>query len=106
MPEEIPPEALLERSFTKTILTAPGGAYYGPVGCDNCLGTGYKGRVGIYEVMPITDEMRQDHHADRKRSISPSRRRKGRHAIHGNRDSSRSSEGVTSLEEIEAVTNE
>ena len=32
---------------------------YGPVGCDHCKGTGYKGRVGIYEVMPITDDMRQ-----------------------------------------------
>jgi type IV pilus assembly protein PilB len=27
---------------------------YGPVGCDRCLGSGYKGRVGIYQVMPIT----------------------------------------------------
>ena len=32
---------------------------FGPVGCDNCKDTGYKGRVGIYQVMPITDEMRQ-----------------------------------------------
>ncbi len=27
---------------------------YGPVGCDRCLGSGYKGRVGIYQLMPIT----------------------------------------------------
>jgi type IV pilus assembly protein PilB len=27
---------------------------YGPVGCDRCLGGGYKGRVGIYQVMPIS----------------------------------------------------
>jgi type IV pilus assembly protein PilB len=27
---------------------------YGPVGCERCLGSGYKGRVGIYQVMPIT----------------------------------------------------
>jgi type IV pilus assembly protein PilB len=27
---------------------------YGPVGCDRCLGGGYKGRVGIYQIMPIT----------------------------------------------------
>ena len=26
--------------------------------CSNCNGTGYKGRVGLYEVMPINDEMR------------------------------------------------
>ena len=27
---------------------------YGPVGCERCLGSGYKGRVGIYQIMPIT----------------------------------------------------
>jgi len=29
---------------------------YGPVGCDTCTG-GYKGRVGIYQVMPVSEEM-------------------------------------------------
>ena len=29
----------------------------GPVGCDRCKGSGYKGRVGIYQVMPITEEI-------------------------------------------------
>ncbi len=28
-------------------------------GCDKCNGTGYKGRVGLYEVMEITDELRE-----------------------------------------------
>jgi len=27
------------------------------VGCDRCKGSGYKGRVGIYEVMPITEAL-------------------------------------------------
>jgi len=27
---------------------------YGPIGCERCLGSGYKGRVGIYQLMPIT----------------------------------------------------
>ncbi|MFS2017996.1 type IV-A pilus assembly ATPase PilB [Massilia sp. CT11-108] len=27
---------------------------YGPVGCERCLGSGYKGRVGVYQIMPIT----------------------------------------------------
>ncbi|HEU4853540.1 MAG TPA: type IV-A pilus assembly ATPase PilB [Telluria sp.] len=27
---------------------------YGPVGCERCNGLGYKGRVGIYQIMPIT----------------------------------------------------
>ncbi|MGZ4268574.1 MAG: GspE/PulE family protein [Solirubrobacteraceae bacterium] len=29
-----------------------------PVGCPRCSGSGYKGRIGLYEVMPITDEIR------------------------------------------------
>ncbi|MCF6246244.1 MAG: type IV-A pilus assembly ATPase PilB [Desulfobacula sp.] len=30
---------------------------YGPKGCGNCNGTGYKGRVGLYELMEVTDEV-------------------------------------------------
>jgi hypothetical protein len=30
---------------------------YRPIGCDRCNQTGYKGRVGIYQVMPITSAM-------------------------------------------------
>jgi type IV pilus assembly protein PilB len=32
---------------------------YRPVGCDRCGGNGYKGRVGIYQVMPISEEMQR-----------------------------------------------
>ncbi|MCF8092427.1 MAG: Flp pilus assembly complex ATPase component TadA, partial [Desulfotignum sp.] len=28
-------------------------------GCNKCRGTGYKGRVGIYEVLPYTDELKR-----------------------------------------------
>ncbi len=28
-------------------------------GCEKCNKTGYKGRVGLYEVMEITDELRE-----------------------------------------------
>jgi type IV pilus assembly protein PilB len=31
---------------------------YEPVGCSRCGGTGYKGRIGLYEVMTLTDDMR------------------------------------------------
>lgn len=30
---------------------------YGPGGCDICKGTGYKGRVGLYELMEVTDDV-------------------------------------------------
>ena len=32
---------------------------YEPVGCGRCGGSGYRGRTGLYEVMPVTDEIRQ-----------------------------------------------
>ncbi len=28
-------------------------------GCANCSDTGYKGRIALYEVMPITDELKE-----------------------------------------------
>jgi len=31
---------------------------YQPVGCAKCFGTGYRGRVGVYEVMAIDDDLR------------------------------------------------
>lgn len=30
-----------------------------PVGCEDCLGTGYSGRVGIFEVLEISDKLRK-----------------------------------------------
>ena len=32
---------------------------YQPVGCDNCNGTGYRGRVGVYELMEMTNRIRE-----------------------------------------------
>lgn len=31
---------------------------YSPVGCTKCFGTGYRGRVGLYEVLVVDDELR------------------------------------------------
>lgn len=53
-PADIPKEALLEAGFTEEMLETA--EIYEPVGCDNCKG-GYKGRVGIYEVVRITEKL-------------------------------------------------
>src|SRR4029077_18999743 len=47
-PKDIPPEALLRAGFTEEDID---GSWQplGPVGCDKCNGSGYKGRVGIYQ---------------------------------------------------------
>lgn len=57
-PMEIPMEALLEAGYTDADLD---GSWepYGPVGCDRCKGSGFKGRVGIYQVMPISEEIQR-----------------------------------------------
>ncbi len=31
---------------------------YNPVGCTKCFGTGYRGRVGLYEVLVVDDDLR------------------------------------------------
>ena len=53
-PADIPEEALREAGFSAMELD---GSWqpYGPVGCERCKGSGYKGRVGIYQVMPVSD---------------------------------------------------
>lgn len=54
-PKEIPAEALLAEGFTQEQIDA-GIRVYGPVGCNQCT-DGYKGRVGIYQVMPVTEQI-------------------------------------------------
>ncbi|MES9925595.1 MAG: type IV-A pilus assembly ATPase PilB [Candidatus Thiodiazotropha endolucinida] len=54
-PEDLPREAMLEEGFTETDLETDF-TIYKPVGCDMCTG-GYKGRVGIFQVMPVSETM-------------------------------------------------
>ena len=53
--QDIPNEALLEEGFTEQEIKS-GLKIFGPVGCDQCS-NGYKGRVGIYQVMSISEDM-------------------------------------------------
>ena len=50
---DIPSEALLQEGFTQEEVSA-GLKIYGPVGCKLC-NEGYKGRLGIFQVLPITE---------------------------------------------------
>jgi type IV pilus assembly protein PilB len=54
-PMDIPKEALLKEGFQEADVAA-GIKIYGPKGCDSCT-DGYKGRVGIYQVLPVTDSI-------------------------------------------------
>ena len=53
-PIDVPNQALLDAGFTEADLDGSW-TLYGPGSCDRCKGTGYKGRVGIYQVMPISE---------------------------------------------------
>ncbi|MDB5920324.1 MAG: pilB [Massilia sp.] len=79
---------------------------YGPVGCERCLGGGYKGRVGIYQIMPITAAIEKiilahgnsmEIAAQSEREGVKSLRRSGLMKV---------KQGLTSLEEVLGCTNE
>jgi len=104
-PQEIPKEALLRAGFTEEDLD---GSWqpFGPVGCELCKNTGYKGRVGIYQVMPISEEMERIIMKNGTAiDLADQAQREG---IKDLRQSglSKVKRGLTSLEEVEGVTNE
>jgi type IV pilus assembly protein PilB len=56
-PEKIPAQIFINAGFTPE--EAPTIVSYKGTGCDVCNKTGYKGRVALYEVMPIKDEIKE-----------------------------------------------
>jgi len=79
---------------------------YRAVGCDECLGTGYLGRTGVYEMVMITDEIRTNilRNAD---SNTIKRVAKQDGMISLREDGARKVlAGVTTIEEVLRVTHE
>jgi type IV pilus assembly protein PilB len=79
---------------------------YGPVGCARCNGGGYKGRTGIYQIMPITQAIEKiilasgnaiEIAAQSEREGVKSLRQAGLIKVR---------QGLTSLEEVLGCTNE
>lgn len=104
-PVDIPIEVLLQAGFSEDDLD---GSWQpmGPVGCDRCKGTGYKGRVGIYQVMPISEEIAHIIMTNgNSMDIAEQAQREG---VRDLRQSGllKVKQGVTSLEEVLATTNE
>jgi len=104
-PVEIPEEALKTAGFRDDDLDGTWQPY-GPVGCEVCKNTGYKGRVGIYQVMPISEEMERI--IMKNGTAIDLADQAAREGIKDLRQSGliKVKKGLTSLEEIEAVTNE
>jgi type IV pilus assembly protein PilB len=102
---EMSDEALLEIGFREEDLDGKWKPYK-PVGCDRCSGGGYKGRVGIYQVMPISEEIQKiilsngnamQIAAQAKREGVNDLRRSGLRKVMA---------GLTSIEEVLGCTNE
>jgi type IV pilus assembly protein PilB len=101
-PEEIPVQALIDAGVSPD--EAPSYVCYRGKGCPVCNNTGYKGRVGFYQVMPMLDEIRElilngANTAEIKRETM-------RLGIKTMRQSglTKLKEGVTSFEEVLRVT--
>ncbi|MDH1056074.1 type IV-A pilus assembly ATPase PilB [Aquipseudomonas alcaligenes] len=100
-PVEVPPEALLKEGFPEDKI----GTFkiYGPVGCENCKG-GYKGRVGIYEVVKNTPALQRIIMEEGNSiEIAEQARRDGFNDLRMS-GLLKAMQGVTSLEEINRVT--
>ncbi|ENX44450.1 type IV-A pilus assembly ATPase PilB [Acinetobacter sp. NIPH 2100] len=102
---EIPRQSLLELGFTEQDLADPELTIFQPVGCAECR-EGYKGRVGIYEVMKVTPEISrlimEDGNAIQIAAASEQAgfnnlRRSGLKKV---------MRGITSLQEVNRVTSE
>lgn len=104
-PTNIPKQSLLEMGFTEEDLANPEHVIYEPVGCSECR-EGYKGRVGIYEVMKIRPEIARIIMEDGNAIQIKDEAEK-----HGFRDLRRSGimkvlQGTTSIQEMYRVTSE
>jgi len=103
-PTEIPREVLLTAGFGAKDLEDNWKPYH-PVGCSAC-NNGYKGRVGIYQVMPITEALQRIILADGSAlDIAKQAEAEGVRSLRQS-GLSKVKLGMTSLEEVLAVTNE
>jgi type IV pilus assembly protein PilB len=73
---------------------------YGPRGCERCKGSGYKGRVGIYQVMPISEEIARIIMTAATRWTSPPRPSAKACSTCASPGLRKVKQGVTSLEEV------
>ena len=103
-PADYPREAMRKAGFDESDLTGSWKPFRA-VGCSACS-NGYRGRVGIYQVMPITEEIQRIILAEGTAvDIAQQARREG---VRDLRQSGliKVRAGVTTLEEVIAVTND
>jgi len=101
---DLAPQVLLDAGFTQADVDGSWKPYH-PVGCERCNGSGYKGRCGIYQVMPITEAIQQiilSHGTALQ--IAEQARKEGVLSLR-EAGLQKVKQGITSLEEVLATTN-
>jgi general secretion pathway protein E len=74
-------------------------------GCESCLGTGYRGRTGVFELLLMTEELRELLGRERGRGLAEAARKQG--AVTLRTDGVRKAvSGVTTLQEVLRILNE
>ncbi|MBW8315847.1 MAG: type IV-A pilus assembly ATPase PilB [Hydrogenophaga sp.] len=103
-PLDVPRKALIDAGFKPEDLDGTWTPYK-PVGCSAC-NNGYKGRVGIYQVMPISEEIQRI--ILKGGSALDIAQQAGKEGVRTLRESGllKVRQGMTSLEEVLSVTNE
>ncbi|MDP2405535.1 type IV-A pilus assembly ATPase PilB [Hydrogenophaga sp.] len=103
-PLDVPRKALIDAGFKPEDLDGSWTPYK-PVGCSAC-NNGYKGRVGIYQVMPISEEIQRI--ILKGGSALDIAQQAGKEGVRTLRESGllKVRQGMTSLEEVLSVTNE
>lgn len=101
---DIPQQSLKEMGFTDEDLAKPFKIYQ-PVGCNECR-DGYKGRVGIYEVMKVTNEIARIIMEDGNAIQIADASAKAGFANLRRSGLKKVMQGMTSLQEINRVTSE
>jgi type II secretory ATPase GspE/PulE/Tfp pilus assembly ATPase PilB-like protein len=79
------------------------GPFYSGKGCEECRDTGYRGRIGIFELLPITPELRELILQKRSNAELKATAQKTMYTMH--QDAlQKAATGLTSLEEILRVS--
>lgn len=92
-----------ELSLLRPGVRKNGFAFYRGEGCPACGGTGYRGRIGVYEILPLTRQIREAITADaseediRRLAVAQAMNTLGQAALEKVR------EGITTLEEVYRV---
>jgi type IV pilus assembly protein PilB len=79
------------------------GVFYSGKGCEECRNTGYRGRIGIFELLSLTPELKEMILQKRSNAELKSTAQKGMMTMH--QDAlKKAADGITSLEEILRVS--